>query len=97
MSRKLSSEALMEKLAILMEPKKYGLTQNALDQVLIDFCAGCPDPVKARWLIVECLDPMTDAELVERAMCMPAHRISDVPTSIIPATHRSRRGGDEGF
>jgi hypothetical protein len=97
MSRELSSAALMEKLAILMEPKKYGLTQGALDQVLIDFCAGCPDPVKARWLIVECLDPMTDAELVERVLSMPVHRIADVPTSVIPAGHLSRLLGDESL
>lgn len=90
MNRKLSSEALMEKLAILTQPKKYRLTQDALDHVLIDFCAGCPDPAKARWLIVECLDPMTDAELVDRALSMPLRRMSDVATSIIPADHPSR-------
>lgn len=32
------------------------------------FCAGCPDPALAQWLLFECLDPLTDEELVERAL-----------------------------
>lgn len=72
------------------EPKKHGLTQEALDQALINFCAGCPDPVQARWLVVECLDPMTDDELVDRALSMSPRPITDIPTSVIPADHPAR-------
>jgi hypothetical protein len=72
----------------LMQPR--GLTQKEVDDALLDFIAECPDPVKARWLIVECLDPMTDEELVDRALSMPVRPMSDVPTSIIPTNHPAR-------
>lgn len=84
-------EDLLEILKVMSQPKKYGLTQDALDQALINFCATCPDPVLARWLIVECLDPMTDEELVDRALAMAPRPMADVPTSIVPADHPSRK------
>jgi hypothetical protein len=71
-----------------MQPR--GLPQKEVDDALIDFIAECPDPVKARWLIVECLDPMTDEELVDRVLSMPVRPMSDVSTSIIPANHPAR-------
>lgn len=93
MTRILSRETLLGMLEIMSQPKKHGLTQQRLDQTLIDFCAGCPDPIKARWLIVECLDPMTDDELVTRALDMPVRQMSEVPTSIVPADHSARAAG----
>lgn len=74
----------------MSQPKKHGLTQAALDLALVNFCAGCPDPIRARWLVVECLDPMTDEELVRRALDMPVLLMTDVPTSVVPAGHPAR-------
>ncbi|MHB1059894.1 MAG: hypothetical protein ACYC0F_18630 [Rhodanobacter sp.] len=91
MSRVSSREDLLEMLKIMSQPKKHGLTQDALDQTLIGFCAKSPDPVRARWLIVECADPMTDEELVDRVLGMPVLPIADVPISIIPADHPARK------
>jgi hypothetical protein len=85
-----SREELLKILSVMGQPKKYGLTQKTLDQTLINFCAECPDPVLARWLVVECLDPMTDDELVDRALSMPLRPMSDVPASVVPADHPSR-------
>lgn len=68
MSEKLTKDQLLQLLDKIMQPKIYRLSEKDGDKVLIAFCAGCPDPVKARWLIVECLDPMTDEELVDRAL-----------------------------
>ena len=85
-----SREELLQILQVMGQPKKHGLTQNGVEQALINFCVGCPDPVQARWLIVECLEPMTDGELVDRALSMPLRSISDVPTSIVPADHPAR-------
>jgi hypothetical protein len=87
---KCNREELLNLLDRIMRPKAYGLTENQVDKVLLTFCAGCPDPVGARWLIVECLDPMTDEELVGRAMSMPARKVIDVPTSELPAGHPLR-------
>ena len=81
---------LLNILQVMGQPKTHGLTQEALDQALINFCAGCPDPVQARWLITECLDPMSDDEIVDRALSMPLRPMPDVPTSIIPANHPAR-------
>jgi hypothetical protein len=81
---------LLKILNLMSQPKKYGLTQEALGQTLINFCAKCPDPVRARWLIVECRDPMTDEQPVDRALNMPVRPMTDVPTSIVPADHPVR-------
>jgi hypothetical protein len=91
MRRVSNREDLLGMLKIMGQPKKHGLTQGALDQMLIDFCAKSPDPVRARWLIVECLDPMTDEELVDRVLGMPVISIADVPTSIVPTDHPARK------
>jgi hypothetical protein len=37
---------------------------------------------------------MTDEELIERALAMPRRKMSDVPTSIIPADHPARAIND---
>jgi hypothetical protein len=71
MKEKLAKEQLLQILDKTMQPKAYGLSEKEGDDALLAFCAGCPDPLKARWLIVECLDPMTDEELVDRALAMP--------------------------
>lgn len=89
-ARALDRAELLNLLGTLMNPKASGLTQNEVDGVLIDFCAGCPDPIEARWLIVECLEPLTDEELVDRALCAPHRPMSEVPTKIIPAAHPAR-------
>jgi hypothetical protein len=87
---KLSKVQLLELLDKIMQPKVYGLSEKEGDDVLLAFCAGCPDPVKARWLIVECLDPMTDEELVDRALAMPLRHMVDVPLSELPDGHALR-------
>jgi hypothetical protein len=81
---------LLQILKVMSQPRLHGLTQEALSQALVNFCAGCPDPVHARWLIVECLDPMSNDELVDRALSMPPRHMSAVPTSIVPANHPAR-------
>lgn len=74
----------------MSQPRKHGLSQEQLEQTLIDFCAGCPDPSNARWLVVECLDPLTDDELVDRALSMPSRAFSEIPIAIVPASHPAR-------
>ena len=84
------TEELLRLLQVMGQPKAHGLTQESLDQALINFCAKCPDPVQARSLLVECLDPMSDHELVDLAMAMPPRPMSEVPASIIPLEHPAR-------
>jgi hypothetical protein len=74
-----------------MHPRAHGLTEGKWDEVLRAFCAGCPDPLKARWLIVECLDPMTDEEIVDRALAMPGRTMSEVPLGELSAEHHLRK------
>jgi hypothetical protein len=90
LNRIASKEDLLAMLSVMSQPKKHGLTQAALELVLINFCAGCPDPIGAYRLIVECFDPMTDEELIHRALEMPVLLMKDVPTSIVPAQHPAR-------
>lgn len=88
MKEKLTKERLLELLNRLMHPKE--MSEEEGDDVLNAFCAGCPDPVQARWLVVECIDPMTDEELVERALAMPIRYMADVPVGELPAGHPLR-------
>lgn len=90
MKEKLAKDQLLSLLDKIMQPKTYGLTEKEGSDILLAFCAGCPDPVKARWLVVECLDPMTDDELVERALAMPLRKMADIPTSELPDRHPLR-------
>ena len=94
MDRKLSRTELPGKLKSISQPKAHGLTQQTIEKTLIDFWAGCPDPVQARWLVAECLEPMLDEELVDRALVTPTRPISDVPISIIPVDHPARATAD---
>jgi hypothetical protein len=90
MKVKLSKDQLLQLLHKLMNPKAYGLSETTFNDVLLDFCAGCREPVRARWLIVECLDPLTDEELVDRALAMPLRMMKDVPPSEFPSGHPLR-------
>jgi hypothetical protein len=90
MKEKLNKDQLLQLLHKIMNPKAYGLSENTYNDVLLNFCAGCPDPVRARWLIVECLDPLSDEELVDRALAMPLRVMKDVPPSEFPSGHPLR-------
>ena len=94
MSIRLDKERLLELMDRISHPQKYGLTQKALDQSLVDFCAGCPDPVQARWLVVESPDPMSDEEIVDRAISMSVVSMAQVPMSVVPAGHPARAAAD---
>ena len=91
MTAKLPKDELLRLLDTLMHPKARGLTdEEGYNNVLLRFCAACPDPVKARWLVVECLDTMTDEQMVERALAMPFRAMADVPSSELPSGHPLR-------
>lgn len=90
MTRIGSERELLAKLDVISRPDNYNLTQRMADQALIDFCAACPDPVGARWLIVECMDSMSDEELVMRALKMPKKAMASIPVAVVPADHPSR-------
>lgn len=68
MDRRFNKGDLLGKLKVMSQTKAHGLNREALNQTLIDFCPGCPDPVRTPWLVVECLAPMSDEELVDRAL-----------------------------
>jgi hypothetical protein len=88
--RLLSKPELLGLLERTRNARKLGLSQRELEQVFTDFWAGCPDPVEARWLIAECPDPLTDEEVVDRALSMVDRPMSEVPTSIVPHDHPAR-------
>jgi len=88
MSARSNKARLLQIIEVIMNPKGY--TEKYIDQQLLDFCAACPDPVGAMRLIVECLDPMTDEELVDRALAMPMRPMAFVPPAELPADHPLR-------
>lgn len=90
MKERLTRNQLLQLIDRLMHPSRYGSSERESDEALLTFCAECPDPVKARWLIVECLDPMTNEEIVDRALAMPSRKMVDVPLSELPEGHPLR-------
>lgn len=91
MSRRLLSRVrLLEIMSLISNPKRHALTQEGLEQAVENFCAGCPDPIQAYSLIAENPDPMTDEEIVDRALNMAPLPMSSVPTSIVSANHPAR-------
>lgn len=90
MNKKLDKNQLLQLLDKIMQPNLYGLSEADSDAVMLDFCAGCPDPVRARWLLVECLDPLSDEELVDHALAMPLRIMKDIPPSQFPESHPLR-------
>lgn len=87
MKEKLSKDQLLRLLDKVMQPEPHGISEKEGDDLLNAFCAGCPDPLQARWLVVECLDPMTVEEIVDRALAMPLRKMADVPSSELPEGH----------
>ena len=94
MTRIGSERELLAKLDVISHPENYNLTQEMANQALIDFCAACPDPAGARWLIVECLDPMSDEEIVARVLKMPVKTMVNVPISVVPVDHSARNASE---
>jgi|JI8StandDraft_2_1071088.scaffolds.fasta_scaffold276193_1 hypothetical protein len=88
-------QKLLALLRIIMNPGDYNLSEADGDEVLIRFCVGCPDPIGASWLVVECLDPMSDEELVDRALAMPPRNMAQVPVTELPAGHPLRKSAQE--
>lgn len=87
---RLEKGQLLQLIEKMMNPKAHRLSEADWNNVLLTFCASCPDPIKARWLIVECLDPMTDEEIVDRALEMPPRKLEEVPFSELPNGHPLR-------
>lgn len=96
-TRILSKIELVKKLSLIGDPKINSLSQNDVDQLVADFCAGCPDPFEAYRLIAECLDPLTDEQLVDRALSMSLRPIAYISRAIVPAEHPARMIDDLGL
>ncbi len=88
---KLAKHELQQFLGMLMKPDEYGLSEKDGDEILLSFCAGCPDPVGAWWLLVECLDPMSDDEPIDCVLAMPIRSMVDVPFAELSAEHPLRK------
>ncbi|CAH0212658.1 hypothetical protein SRABI118_02023 [Massilia sp. Bi118] len=64
-------EKLLQLLNSIKPPRPDSLSDEEFESTIDAFCAGCPDPIQARWLLLDCLDPLSDEELVDRALAMP--------------------------
>jgi hypothetical protein len=87
MKEKLNKAQLLRLLDDIAPSKADGLSAAAFEVALAAFCAGCPDPVRAKWLLLDCLDPLTDEELVHRALAMPAREAAAVPVRELSSEH----------
>jgi hypothetical protein len=90
MALKLKREELIQIVENVTHPKGRGFTSEQINQQLLLFCINCPDPVFAMDLMIECIDPMSPAELVDRALACPPRDATTLPESELPLTHPLR-------
>lgn len=62
---------LLRLLASMQPERQDALSDDEFEAIVNAFCAGCPDPVRTRWLLLDCLEPLSDEELVDWALRMP--------------------------
>ncbi|MFC5549335.1 hypothetical protein [Massilia aerilata] len=67
----LDRKKLLQLLDSIKPPKQDALSDEAFESIIDAFCTACPHPIQARWLLLDCLDPLSDGELVDRALTMP--------------------------
>jgi hypothetical protein len=91
MKEKLTKPQLTRLLDRVFRPKTHGLSQDERDEAFLMFCAGCPDPIQAWRLVTDSVDPLTNDELVDRALSMQVRPMTDVPESEFPARHPLRK------
>src|SRR5205809_930263 len=87
---KLTRGEMIQLVVNVTHPEGTGFSSDEINQQLLHFCANCPDPLLAMDLVVECMTPMTAAELVDRALLCPRRDVSTVPISELAATHPLR-------
>jgi hypothetical protein len=75
---------------VISKPKGTGFSSEEITQKLFKFCINCPDPAAAMYLVVECLDPMSPEQLVDRALTYPPRDPSTVPKTELSLTHPLR-------
>jgi len=66
------------------------IIDEALEQAVTDFCAGCPDPVQAYRVLFETVEELSDEDVLNRVLRAPVRAMNEVPTSIVPANHPAR-------
>lgn len=86
----LREQELRELLSAISHPKEHRLTQQALEQAVTDFCAGCPDPLQAYRVLFEAVEELSDEDVMDRVLSAPVRAMKEVPTSIVPANHPAR-------
>lgn len=90
MGKRLSRAELIELVENITHPKARGLTSEQVNEQLLLFCIHSPDPAAAMDLMVESMEPMTSAELVDRALALPFRDPAKLPDSELSATHPLR-------
>lgn len=91
MAERLDREQLIQAMEIVLRPKGKGFSSEEVNRKLLTFCANCPDPIGAMRLVVECLTPMTAAQLVDVALSMPKRSLEDLPAAELPLGHPLRQ------
>lgn len=77
-----------------IKPWIYGIDEDGSSDAALRFCAVCPDPLQAWWLISECPDRMNGEEIVDRAFRYPVVKMADIPESKLPSNHPLRLMAD---
>ena len=86
---RLTHEQMLSKLKA-MNPATSGLGSDAIDTLLVQFCLNCPDPVGAMDVVLEAPRDMSDREVLEQALALPARPVESFSPRELAIDHPLR-------
>jgi hypothetical protein len=88
--RKLTRQELVTLVDNVIDPEGKPFTSQQSNDQLLLFCASCPDPIAAMKIVIELMEPLAAAEMVDRALACPYRDMATVPETELPMSHPFR-------
>jgi hypothetical protein len=86
----LTPTEMLARLHVVFSPKGSGLTSSQIDEMLLEFCLNCPDPVAAMNTVLEAPQAATVEEVLSAALALPARSPATYGESELSADHPLR-------
>ena len=80
---------MLAKLAA-MNPAVSGLSSDAIDTLLIQFCLNCPNPVGAMDLLLDAPQGVSDREVLAQALALPPRDVASFSPQELSIEHPLR-------
>ncbi|MCT6721615.1 hypothetical protein [Acidovorax sp. K2F] len=85
-----SRHELLTFLDVLAGVHAHGFSEKQLDEMLIEFCLNCPDPVGAMGAVIDAPQSSTSDEVLTAVLAMPSRSPSSYSDSELVKDHPLR-------